>query len=79
MQFEPGDNVIDCDFPKLLLSAGEYVIGAGLAIPNVEYLDYQPEAGTFVVGGRDVFCSGMAPTAQRYPIPMPHSWATRDI
>jgi lipopolysaccharide transport system ATP-binding protein len=79
VRFLPGDNVIDCVLPKLLLSAGEYVIGAGLAIPNVEWLDNQPEAGTFEVGGRDVFGSGLAPAVRRYPIPMPHCWASRDI
>jgi lipopolysaccharide transport system ATP-binding protein len=78
MRFEPGENVIDCDFPKLPLSAGHYVIGAGLAIPKVEWLDNQPQAGNFEVGGRDVFGSGMAPTAQRYPIPIPHSWSIQE-
>jgi lipopolysaccharide transport system ATP-binding protein len=75
MAFEPGENVIDCDFPKLMLSAGTYVIGAGLAVPNVEWLDNQPDAATIEVESRDVFHSGLAPAAQRYPVPMPHSWA----
>ena len=75
IDFVPGENVIDCTFPRLMLSAGSYVIGAGLAIPNVEWLDNQPHAATIEVEAKDVFRSGLAPTVERYPVPMPHRWS----
>jgi lipopolysaccharide transport system ATP-binding protein len=74
MSIEPGVNFVDCDFPQLMLSAGSFVIGAGLAIPNAEWLDNQPNAATFEVYARDTFNSGFAPAAIRYPIAMDHFW-----
>ena len=74
IEFRPGDNVVDCDFPSLMLSAGSFTVGAGLAIPNVEWLDNQPDAATLTVEGRDIFNSGLAPVASRYPVPMDHIW-----
>jgi len=72
MRMRAGDNFVDCDFPNLMLSAGSFIIGAGLAIPYVEWFDDQSAA--FEVRGKDVFESGMAPAAQRYPVPMAHVW-----
>jgi hypothetical protein len=74
IEFKPGDNVVDCDFPSLMLSAGSFTIGAGLAIPNTEWLYNQPHAATLTVEARDIFNSGLAPVASRYPIPMEHVW-----
>jgi lipopolysaccharide transport system ATP-binding protein len=74
MSIEVGVNFVDCDFPHLMLSAGSFIIGAGLAIPNVEWLDNQPQAATFEVDARDTFKSGLAPSAARYPVPMDHFW-----
>src|SRR5262249_9163131 len=74
MSFEVGVNFVDCNFPHLTLSAGSFIIGAGLAIPNAEWLDNRPQAATFEVAARDTFNSGFAPTAGRYPIAMDHFW-----
>ena len=74
INIDPGENFVDCDFPSLVLSAGSFIVGAGLAIPNVEWIDNQPHATRFEVEARDVFNSGFAPTANRYPVPMPHRW-----
>jgi lipopolysaccharide transport system ATP-binding protein len=74
MSIEPGVNFVDCGFPQLMLSAGSFVIGAGLAIPNMEWLDNQPHAATFEVYARDAFKSGLAPAATRYPVAMDHFW-----
>ena len=74
MSIERGVNFVDCDFPQLMLSAGSFVIGAGLAMPNMEWLDNQPHAAAFEVYPRDTFDSGFAPTANRYPIAMDHFW-----
>jgi hypothetical protein len=74
MTIEPGDGFVDCDFPRLLLSAGSFAIGAGLAIPNMEWLYNQPHAATFDVYARDTFNSGLAPASARYPVAMEHFW-----
>jgi lipopolysaccharide transport system ATP-binding protein len=74
MIIEPGVNFIDCDFPRLMLSAGSFVIGAGLAIPNVEWLYHQPQAATFDIYARDTFNSGLAPATTRYHVAMEHFW-----
>jgi lipopolysaccharide transport system ATP-binding protein len=74
MTIEPGDSFVDCDFPRLLLSSGSFAIGAGLAIPNVEWLYNQPHAATFDVYARDTFDSGLAPASARYPVAMEHFW-----
>jgi lipopolysaccharide transport system ATP-binding protein len=79
VEFKPGHNVVDCDFQNLMLSAGTFTIGAGLAIPNVEWFDEQPDAATLTVEARDILNSGMAPVATRYPVPMDHIWRVPKI
>jgi lipopolysaccharide transport system ATP-binding protein len=74
MSIEPGVNFVDCDFPQLMLSAGSFAIGAGLAIPNMEWLYDLPHAATFEVYARDIFKSGLAPATTRYPVAMDHFW-----
>jgi lipopolysaccharide transport system ATP-binding protein len=69
-----GENFVDCEFPNLLLSAGSYIVGAGFAIPNVEWLDGSQYEATIDVDVRDIFNSGRAPAAERYLVPMPHTW-----
>lgn len=78
VQFEPGFNYIDVCFERLLLSAGTYVLGAGLAIPNAEWLLYEPHGMRIDVLPADVFDSGQAPTVQRNGVAMPHRWLPRD-
>ena len=70
-----GEGAIDCDFPRLPLSGGTFIIGAGLAIPNVEWLDHQQHVATFEVVGRDIFHSGLSPSTARYPVPIEHYWS----
>jgi homopolymeric O-antigen transport system ATP-binding protein len=74
MSIQEGEGFVDCDFPSLPLSAGPFIIGAGLAVPNVEWLDNRPHAATLEVEPSDVFGAGFPPRASRYPIPMPHVW-----
>jgi hypothetical protein len=74
IKFQQGENCIDCRFPQLMLSAGHYRIGAGLAVPKVEWLYRNMEAGLLVVGERDVFNAGLAPQNSRYLVPMQHHW-----
>jgi lipopolysaccharide transport system ATP-binding protein len=79
MEFSPGENCVDCDFPRLTLSAGSFIVGAGLALPNVEWFDNQPHAAVFEVESRDVFNSGFAPNVVRYPVPMAHTWCVPSV
>ena len=74
LEYRPGDNYVDCDISQLMLSAGSFIVGAGLFVPNIEWFDNQPLAAAFEVQGRDIFDSGLAPSANRYLIPMPHAW-----
>ncbi len=77
LDFEKGIGFVDCDFPTLPLSAGSYILGAALAIPNVQWLDNRPHAATLRVEPRDVFGSGLAPRATRYPIAITHDWTCK--
>jgi len=61
MDFEKGQNSITCILPKLPLSAGTYVIGAGLAIPMRQWLVLNEELCCISIGENDVFNSGFPP------------------
>lgn len=74
VDFKQGINQIDCVFPKLMLSAGKYFIGAGLAIANAEWLVRELEQGIIEILPKDIFDSGLAPTSLRYIIPQEHTW-----
>jgi lipopolysaccharide transport system ATP-binding protein len=72
--FREGENIIECHFPRLALSAGRYLIGAGLAVPNVEWLYQNLDGGVLEIGARDIFNSGSPPQSSRYVVPMEHNW-----
>ncbi|WP_045054652.1 ABC transporter ATP-binding protein [Aliterella atlantica] len=74
VDFKQGMNQIDCIFPKLMLSAGQYLIGAGLAIANAEWLFRELDRGVMNVLSKDIFNSGLAPASSRYTIPQEHLW-----
>jgi len=76
LSFEAGEGVIYLLFDMLMLSAGTYIVGAGLAIANTKWLFNEPFGGEIEVAPKDVFNVGYAPQATRYPIPMPCSWGT---
>lgn len=73
-EFKEGMNQVDCIFPRLMLSAGKYLIGAGLAIPHTEWLYRELEHGILHVLPQDVFHSGTAPIHSRYIVPQEHNW-----
>jgi lipopolysaccharide transport system ATP-binding protein len=72
--FEPGEHSVDCVIDSLPLASGDYIVGAGLAIPNVEWLWYEPSLARLFVAERDVYGSGKAPLASRALIAVPHAW-----
>ena len=75
INFPGGTAYVDVVFDCLLLAAGRYVIGAGLAIPNKEWLSWEPHGPAFDVLPSDFFGSGNAPTYERNRIPLPHRWS----
>jgi lipopolysaccharide transport system ATP-binding protein len=77
MDILPGEHAVDCVIEAIPLAAGEYIIGAGLAIPNVEWLWRQPEIATLTISPRDVFGSGRAPSSSRALIAPHHQWRIR--
>ena len=74
MTIKAGKNVVECEFISLPLSAGEYIVGAGLAIPNKEWLCKRDQLGWFSIHQKDVYKSGMAPTDSRSILAIPHIW-----
>jgi len=76
INFKEGINHVDCILPQILLSSGKYLIGAGLAIPNAEWLYRELEHSILNILPRDVFKSGLAPVNTRYLIPQEHVWET---
>jgi len=69
-----GQFVIDCRFERFPLAAGEYVVGLGLAIPGVEYVWRNEAICRLHVAPRDVFASGLPPSARRFHVATPHAW-----
>lgn len=71
---EAGSYEIHCEFAELPLAAGEYILGAAIAIPNVEYLWRQEDLCKFEVLPKDIYGSGFAPTSTRSYIGCHHDW-----
>lgn len=74
VNFREGENVINCKISKLPLSAGHYIVGAGLAIAKTKWVYNKTNAGIIKVHEKDVFNAGSAPVTSRYLIPMDHDW-----
>jgi lipopolysaccharide transport system ATP-binding protein len=72
--FVEGVQTIDVVFDSLTLAAGEYILGAGLAVANTTWLYNEPYGNQLTVLPRDVFKSGYFPVATRYPIVLAHRW-----
>jgi lipopolysaccharide transport system ATP-binding protein len=74
LSIRAGEQSVDCLLERFPLAAGEYVIGAGLAVPNVEWLCWTPELARLTVHPQDVYGSGLAPHAPRSMIAVSHKW-----
>jgi hypothetical protein len=61
------------------LSAGEYVVGAGLAIPGVEYVWRNESLAPLQVAARDVYGSALPPSANRYLVASEHRWTLPQV
>jgi hypothetical protein len=74
MTIKAGHHSVECEIASLPLSAGDYVVGAGLAIPNKEWLCKEEHLGRLYVSQKDVYESGNAPTMNRSILATPHTW-----
>lgn len=74
LPFEEGFQAVDCVIEELPLTAGQYIVAASLAVPNMDWLWLRPEIGILSVEGRDVYNSGFAPTVKRALIALHHRW-----
>ena len=75
-RIESGEHQIECVFESFPLAGGDYVLGAGLAIPNVEYLCWTPDLCILTVTPGDVYGSGMLVTKERSLLIAKHQWRT---
>jgi lipopolysaccharide transport system ATP-binding protein len=79
LSFGVGDGCVECVVESLPLAAGHYVVGAGLAVPNAEWLWRREDVGTLTVVPRDVYGSGLAPAAHRSLIAVRHLWRSTAV
>jgi homopolymeric O-antigen transport system ATP-binding protein len=69
-----GVHFIDCFLPKLPLAAGEYFLGAGLALSNNQWLWRDSNLGFLQVEANDVFELGRPPVYSRMMFVATHKW-----
>jgi lipopolysaccharide transport system ATP-binding protein len=74
LNFTHGTASIDLSLSEVPLAAGVYKIGAGLAIPNVEWLCWTADLCELAVLPRDVYASGLAPMSSRCLLAVRHQW-----
>ena len=74
MDFEEGIGVVDCVLDEVPLASGTYAIGAGLAIPNAEWLCWTQDICELDVLPKDIYGSGLAPVSSRCLMAVRHKW-----
>jgi lipopolysaccharide transport system ATP-binding protein len=74
LSLEPGDHCVDCRIEKIPLAAGEYSIGAGLAIHNTEWLWRIQDLGKLTISAKDVYDCGRPPEMPGKLLAVPHRW-----
>jgi len=74
MDIQQGINQAYCIVEKIPLSAGEYTIGFGLAIPNKEFLFQIDDLTKLIIQPKDVYHSGLAPVRSRSMLAVKHHW-----
>ena len=74
MTIDPGDHCVDCLIERMPLAAGEYSVGAGLAIHNSEWLWRVQDLGKLTINARDVYECGRPPEMPGKLLAVPHRW-----
>ena len=74
INIEKGKHYIDCVIPRVPFAAGEYILGAGLAISNNCWLYRNSSMAKLRILGRDVFELGRPPEIKRMIIATEHRW-----
>jgi hypothetical protein len=74
LPLEEGFQAVDCVIDELPLAAGQYVVAASIAVPNMDWLWFRPEIGILTVEARDVYKSGFAPHVRRAAVALHHRW-----
>jgi lipopolysaccharide transport system ATP-binding protein len=74
LSLEIGEHFVDCNLKDFPLSAGDFMVGAGLAIPQVEMLCWKPALGILTIHPKDLYSSGLAPSAKRSLLAINHEW-----
>lgn len=74
MPIEQGQHIVDCVVPQVPLVAGEYYLGAGLAVSNSQWLWRQTNIASFRIHGKDVYQLGRPPNLSRMMFAVPHEW-----
>jgi lipopolysaccharide transport system ATP-binding protein len=74
LPLEEGFQAVDCVIEELPLAAGQYVVAASIAVPNMDWLWFRPEIGILSVEARDVYNSGFAPQVRRAAVALRHRW-----
>jgi lipopolysaccharide transport system ATP-binding protein len=79
LALEVGERFVDCNLKELPLASGEFLVGAGLAIPQLEMLCWETALGVLTIHPKDVYSSGLAPTAKRCALATAHGWSSPSI
>ncbi len=69
-----GLNYVDCYVPRFSLAAGDYYLGAGLAVSKTEWLWRYTNLALIKIQGRDVFELGRPPISTRMIFVADHEW-----
>ncbi|MBX3280091.1 MAG: ABC transporter ATP-binding protein [Acidobacteria bacterium] len=74
LDFQPGENSIECEFSQFPVAAGQYYLSVGLTRPMLEWLYREDQFALFDVEPGDVFNSGTPVVSSRALMVVPHRW-----
>lgn len=74
LTFKPGQHIVDCRIRNLPLTAGDYLLTAAMGVPSVRWHWGPHQLGALTIGPRDVYGSGLSPTASRCALAVEHGW-----
>jgi lipopolysaccharide transport system ATP-binding protein len=78
LTFKPGQHSVDCAIRNLPLTAGDYLLTAQLGVPGVRSIWGPHQIGALTIGPRDVYGSGLSPTASRCAVAVDHGWSVME-